>query len=183
MIPLNKNLKILRTEYENKLVNNIELYKEKIRNNSVKHGDKKKIFILFYLTGDSELREFLIKNYMKNMKKYIDKLHNLVNMEYEDFEEKMAYEVDSNNILSLIDFLSSKQRLIIIMRYGLNGTIYNLSEIADKLNISVTRVTQLESAALRRLYTLSMARGYKYERYNSYDGLHDVHSKVKRIKR
>lgn len=98
VININKNTAYVITEDEQILLDNIDNYKDKIRENKVTYGNINNLSILFYLTKDPEIRNYLILYYMNLMEKYAQKTYKNVNMEYEDYLQ-YCYE----NLIKLVD--------------------------------------------------------------------------------
>lgn len=68
-------------------------------------------------------------------------------------EEQLVENDIKQAIDSGIDILREKEKLVIKMRYGLDGKEgMSLLEIGEKLNLSKERIRQIEEAALSRLY-------------------------------
>lgn len=67
-------------------------------------------------------------------------------------EEGMAQTLLRESLENLLTSLNSRERLVIEMRFGLQGSeIQSLSEIGKVLNISRERARQIEAKALRKL--------------------------------
>jgi RNA polymerase primary sigma factor len=60
--------------------------------------------------------------------------------------------IDKERIGMMLDIMSSREKEILDMRFGLaDGRTYTLAEVAKKLGVSRERVRQIEEAALRKL--------------------------------
>lgn len=67
-------------------------------------------------------------------------------------DEEITRFLDKERITGLLDIMSSREREILDMRFGLvDGKIHTLAEVAKKLGVSRERVRQIEEAALRKL--------------------------------
>jgi RNA polymerase sigma factor (sigma-70 family) len=102
----------------------------------------------------------------KNRKQYLAKEypHNLISTMIEEsvFELNLPAELTERHLAGLayaISFLEEREQTIIRMRYEERRTF---SEIAKKFDISVNRATQVERAALRKLYNPQLLNYYKY---------------------
>lgn len=70
-----------------------------------------------------------------------------------DITTKILNDIDIELLHKYLDVLPSKERDIIVMRYGLfNSEVYTQKEIAKKLKISRSYVSRMEKRALIRLY-------------------------------
>lgn len=68
------------------------------------------------------------------------------------FLEEIEHDELKNLIDNVLDKLNPRERMVLELRYGLNGReAYSLREIAKQLKVSGTRIEQIEKKALRRL--------------------------------
>ncbi|MDP2923058.1 MAG: sigma-70 family RNA polymerase sigma factor [Candidatus Omnitrophota bacterium] len=67
-------------------------------------------------------------------------------------DEEITRFLDKERIAGLLGIMSSREKEILDMRFGLvDGKIHTLAEVAKKLGVSRERVRQIEEAALRKL--------------------------------
>ena len=67
-------------------------------------------------------------------------------------EEEVVEESVTSEIATALDSLGERERLVVELRYGLNGgAALSLREAGKQLGISPERTRQLEEQALRRL--------------------------------
>lgn len=67
-------------------------------------------------------------------------------------DEEITRFLDKEMISGLLGIMSSREKEILDMRFGLvDGKIHTLAEVAKKLGVSRERVRQIEEAALRKL--------------------------------
>lgn len=67
-------------------------------------------------------------------------------------DEEITRFLDKERIASLLGIMSTREKEILDMRFGLlGGRIHTLAEVAGKLGVSRERVRQIEEAALRKL--------------------------------
>ena len=70
-----------------------------------------------------------------------------------DITTKILNDIDIELLHKYLDILPSKERDIIIMRYGLfNSDVFTQKEIAKKMKISRSYVSRMEKRALIKLY-------------------------------
>ena len=79
-------------------------------------------------------------------------LGELLPREGESVEEEVEVSLRGEAIERALDSLPERERLVVKLRYGINGDDPTTTEaIANRLEISATRVRQIELAALERL--------------------------------
>lgn len=73
-----------------------------------------------------------------------------------EFEEKSLLEVSTDNIRkTLLTVLSEREKLVLELRYGLlDGRIWTQEETGEKMNVTGSRIRQIEARALRKLRNL-----------------------------
>jgi RNA polymerase primary sigma factor len=69
----------------------------------------------------------------------------------EDEYERVVSHVAAGELRSLLSGLSERERTVLRARYGLDGPVRNLRQIAETLGVSPERVRQLENRALGKL--------------------------------
>ncbi len=71
---------------------------------------------------------------------------------YADTEEEIDKFFTRNQVLTLLDMVSPREREILDLRFGItDGKTHTLAEVAKRLGISRERVRQIEEAALKKL--------------------------------
>lgn len=59
--------------------------------------------------------------------------------------------VDAEHVRQLVDRLPARERLVITLRFGLDGERCKLEEVGDRIGLCKERVRQIEAKALERL--------------------------------
>lgn len=78
---------------------------------------------------------------------------------YEDPNEQLIIEERNQAILSAFETLSTREKRILQMRYGIGvNRTYTLDEIGDEFKITRERVRQIEAGAIRKLSTPARRR-------------------------
>ena len=82
--------------------------------------------------------------------------------------DKVAHDDLRNRLIKLLDdVLEPRERIVIYMRFGLDGYMKKtLDEIGKSLNVSRERIRQIESKALRKLRLSSKSRSLEGFNYN-----------------
>ncbi len=70
------------------------------------------------------------------------------------FSKELRAKVDE-----LLNCLTPKEKIVIEMRFGLNGPETTLEEIGDSMNLTRERIRQIEAKALRRLKPNALKKG------------------------
>jgi len=79
-------------------------------------------------------------------------LHGIIADENEFTEEKLIIESDRQKLIKTLDILGTKEKEIIIYRYGLlDNEVLTLDALGRKLNLTRERIRQLQIKALNRL--------------------------------
>jgi RNA polymerase primary sigma factor len=76
-----------------------------------------------------------------------------------DAYDQVLDEVESDELMPLLSVLSSRERKILELHYGLGGEELSHRQIAERLGLSVSRVRQIERRALRKLQRAAEAVG------------------------
>ncbi|MCK9479194.1 MAG: hypothetical protein M0R40_06795 [Firmicutes bacterium] len=96
-----------------------------------------------------------------------------------------------NDLIELLDaVVTEREKTILLMRYGIGFTAHTQSKIATKLNISGTRVAEIEKASMEKLknspVTLYLANKYhkaitryrRQEKEEQFEGKKDLEQKI-----
>lgn len=82
----------------------------------------------------------------------------LVDFNSNELEEELLIQEVSNKILQVLEELSSREKLILIKRFGLNNSYpQTLDSVGYDLNLSKERVRQIEEEAIRKLRNPKLA--------------------------
>lgn len=96
--------------------------------------------------------EVNVDDFVFENKKNIEYHNELINEEFE--EELSAIQSRKHSIEELLRCLQEREKKIVIMFYGLNGTKeMNLDEIGQNMSLSMERVRQIKDVALIKLKT------------------------------
>ena len=69
---------------------------------------------------------------------------------------------DIEQLLALLETLSDREKMVLKMRFGLDGeTILTLDEVGKQLNCTNERVRQIQNEALRKLHDLMLKDEHK----------------------
>jgi RNA polymerase primary sigma factor len=63
----------------------------------------------------------------------------------------VTHDLLKERLASVLDTLTQREKEIIRMRYGLDGSTYTLEELGKKFNVTRERIRQIEIRALRKL--------------------------------
>ena len=76
-----------------------------------------------------------------------------------DTPDRMMIKVeDVDQLLELLDKLSERERQVLRLRFGLDGTpVQTLDQVGKMLNCTNERVRQIQNQALRRLFRMMTA--------------------------
>jgi RNA polymerase sigma factor (sigma-70 family) len=80
----------------------------------------------------------------------------------EDPIEHTQKELDKKNLHKMLDYLSPRERAIVMMRFGLeDGQGYTLEEVGQKFGVTRDRIRQIEARVLHKLKEHPMSCKFK----------------------
>ncbi len=81
----------------------------------------------------------------------------LVDERAEDAFDRVATRVTAEELPAMLSTLNARERMVVTIRFGLDGRACTLRELAARLDLSAERVRQIEAASLHKLHALATA--------------------------